>query len=116
MKRATNNEQSTFSADAPPRKLLPYAWPLFTAVWLLFPAGFVVQVLRTGLPPVQLLAFLASLAAFVGVFLCLMLRYSFPAESGSGSSWSSPPSRSTSSSRTAAASLTASCTSCLPQR
>jgi two-component system, NarL family, sensor histidine kinase DesK len=79
MKRATNNEQPTFSAAAPPRNLLPYAWPLFTAVWLLFPAGFVVQVLRTGLPPVQLLAFLASLAAFVGVFLCLMLRYPFPA-------------------------------------
>src|SRR5215210_3937589 len=87
MTRATNNEQQMISADAPPagvtdaspRNLLPYAWPLFTVVWLLFPAGFVVQVLRTGLPPVQLLAFLASLTGFVGVFLCLMLRYPFPA-------------------------------------
>ncbi len=85
MTRATNNEQSMISAppagvaDASRRKLLPLAWPLFTAVWLLFPAGFVVQVLRTGLPPVQLLAFLASLTGFVGAFLWLMLRYPFPA-------------------------------------
>ena len=85
MTRATNSEQAMISAPpagvagASRRKMLPYAWPLFTAVWLLFPAGFVVQVLRTGLPPVQLLAFLASLTGFVGVFLWLMLRYPFPA-------------------------------------
>jgi two-component system sensor histidine kinase DesK len=65
--------------DASPRKPLPFAWLLFTAVWLLFPIGFVMQVLRTGLPPVQLLAFLAPIAAFVAVFLWLMLRYPFPA-------------------------------------
>jgi two-component system, NarL family, sensor histidine kinase DesK len=65
--------------DASPRRPLPFAWLLFTAVWLLFPIGFVMQVLRTGLPPVHLLAFLASIAAFIAVFLWLMLRYPFPA-------------------------------------
>src|SRR4051812_29541199 len=61
------------------RKPLPFAWLLFTAMWLLFPIGFVVQVLRTDLSTLQLLAFLASNAAFIAVFLWLMLRYPFPA-------------------------------------
>jgi hypothetical protein len=65
--------------DASPRRPLPFAWLLFTAVWLLFPIGFVMQVLQTGLPPVHLLTFLASIAAFIAVFLWLMLRYPFPA-------------------------------------
>jgi two-component system sensor histidine kinase DesK len=87
MAQARDNEQPTTSAgdasagivDDPRHNLLPYAWPLFTAVWLLFPIGFVVQVLRTDLPPVQLLAFLVSMTCFIGVFLWLMLRYPFPA-------------------------------------
>lgn len=85
--QATRNEPSTTSADGTPagganasrRKPLPFWWLLFTTIWLLFPAGFVVQVLRTDLSPVQLLAFLASLVAFIAVFLWLMLRYPFPA-------------------------------------
>ena len=88
MAQAANNEQPTTPAvgasegvvSSSRRKLLPYAWPLFTAVWLLFPIGFVIQVLRSGLAPVQMLSFLASIAAFVAVFLWLMLRYPFPAE------------------------------------
>jgi two-component system sensor histidine kinase DesK len=87
MAQATDNEQPTSPAagvsagitDASPRRPLPFGWLLFTAVWLLFPIGLVVQVLRTGLAPVQLLAFLASMAAFIAVFLWLMLRYPFPA-------------------------------------
>lgn len=87
MAQARDNEQATTSAgdasagvvDDPRHNLLPYAWPLFTAVWLLFPIGFVVQVLRTDPPPVQLLAFLVSMTCFIGVFLWLMLRYPFPA-------------------------------------
>lgn len=83
---ARDNEQPTTSAGdahtgvvgASHDKLLPVAWLLFTAVWLLFPVGFVIQVLRTDLSPVQLLAFLTSVVAFVGVFLWLMLRYPFP--------------------------------------
>ena len=87
MAQATDNEQPTSPAagvsagitDASPRRPLPFGWLLFTAVWLLFPIGLVVQVLRTGLAPVQLLAFLASMAASIAVFLWLMLRYPFPA-------------------------------------
>jgi two-component system sensor histidine kinase DesK len=67
-------------ADVSHHKLLPLGWLLFTAVWLLFPVGFVVQVLRTtDLSPLQLLALLTSLAAFISIFLWLMLRYPFPA-------------------------------------
>jgi two-component system sensor histidine kinase DesK len=88
MAQAANNEQPTSPAvgasggvvSPSRRKLLPYAWPLFTALWLLFPIGFVIQVLRTDLSPVQMLSFLASIAAFVAIFLWLMLRYPFPAE------------------------------------
>ena len=84
--QARDNEQPTTSAggvyaevaDASRDKPLPVAWLLFTAVWLLFPVGFVIQVLRTDLSPVELLAFLASIGAFVAVFLWLMLRYPFP--------------------------------------
>ena len=87
MTQATDNEQPPNSADgasarivdAPRHKLLPFAWPLFTVVWLLFPVGFVIQVLRTDLSLVQVLAFLASMVALVAVFLWLMLRYPFPA-------------------------------------
>ena len=88
MAQAANNEQPTSPAvgasggvvSPSRRKLLPFAWPLFTAVWLLFPIGFVIQVLRTDLSPVQMLSFVASIAAFIAVFLWLMLRYPFPAE------------------------------------
>ena len=87
MAQATDSEQPMSStsgdsagiADASRHKLLSFAWPLFTAVWLLFPVGFVVQVLRTtDLSPLQLLELLTSLAAFVSIFLWLMLRYPFP--------------------------------------
>ncbi len=84
--QARDNEQPTTSAggvyarvaDASRDKPLPVAWLLFTAVWLLFPVGFVIQVLQTDLSPVELLAFLASIVAIVAVFLWLMLRYPFP--------------------------------------
>ena len=83
--RATSNESSTTTADGAPagdandlrRKPLPFAWKLFTAVWLLFPIGFVVQALGSDHSPVQLLALLASLAVFISIFLWLMLRYPF---------------------------------------
>jgi two-component system, NarL family, sensor histidine kinase DesK len=84
--QARDNEQPTTSSagvyagvgNASRDKPLPVAWLLFTAVWLLFPVGFVVQVLQTDRSPVELLAFLASIMAFVAVFLWLMLRYPFP--------------------------------------
>src|SRR5215204_1394250 len=87
MAQISNNERPTSAAggasaslaDASRRKPLPFGWLLFTAVWLLFPVGLVVQVLRTDLSWVQLLVFLASIAAFVAIFLWLMLRYPFPA-------------------------------------
>ena len=66
-------------AGASFERLRPLGWPLFTAVWLLFGVGFVVQVLRTGPSPVELLVFLISMSAFVALFLWLMLRYPFPA-------------------------------------
>ncbi len=87
MAQAAGSKQPTNSvsgaaaeiADASLHKLLPFTWPLFTAVWLLFPISFVIQVLRTtDLSSLQLLAFLASLAAFVSIFLWLMIRYPFP--------------------------------------
>src|SRR3712207_5057543 len=85
--QARDNEQPTASAggvyaqlaDASRDKPLPVAWLLFTAVWLLFPVGFVIQVLQqTDLSPVELLAFMTSIGTFVTVFLWLMLRYPFP--------------------------------------
>ena len=64
---------------ASPRELLPFASPRFTALWLLFPVGFVIQVLRTtNLSTLQMAAFLTSMAAFLALFLWLMLRYPFP--------------------------------------
>ncbi len=95
MAQATNNEQPASPAvgasegvvSPSRRKLLPFAWPLFTAVWLLFPIGFVIQVLRTDLSPVQMLSFLVSIVAFVAIFLWLMLRYPFPAELASRELW-----------------------------
>ncbi len=87
MAQARDNEQPTTSAsgvytggaDVSRGKPLPVAWLLFTAVWLLFPVGFVIQVLQTtDLFPLQLLALLTSLAAFISIFLWLMLRYPFP--------------------------------------
>ena len=64
---------------ASPRELLPFAWPRFAALWLLFPVGFVIQVLRTtNLSTLQMVAFVASMAAFLALFLWLMLRYPFP--------------------------------------
>lgn len=78
MAQTKDNERPRIG-DASRRKLLPFGWTLFTAVWLSFSAGFVAQVLRTGLAPLQTLAFLSSMAAFVAVFVWLMLRYPFPA-------------------------------------
>lgn len=87
MAQAADSEQPTSSVsgdsagigDASRHKLLPFGWLLFTTVWLLFPVGFVIQVLRTtDLSPLQLLALLTSLAAFISIFLWLMLRYPFP--------------------------------------
>ena len=89
--QATNDERPTIFAgeastassfagvaDASLDRLLPLGWPLFTAVWLLFPVGFVIQVLQTtDLTAVQMLTFVASMAAYVAVFLWLMLRYPF---------------------------------------
>jgi len=75
--RITDNEQPNIPG-ASLRKPLPFAWTLFTAVWLLFPIGFVIQVLQTDLSPVRTLAFLASMAVLVAVFVWLMLRYPFP--------------------------------------
>lgn len=46
-------------------------------MWLFFPLSAVLEMLRTGLPTAGLLAFLASMAGYVAVFLWLMLRYPF---------------------------------------
>ena len=71
--QARDNEQPTTSAgsvhagvaDASRDKPLPIAWLLFTAVWLLFPVDHVIQVLRTDLSPVELLALAVSVLAIV---------------------------------------------------
>jgi two-component system sensor histidine kinase DesK len=69
------------AADAPLRRLLPFAWPLFASMWLVFPVGIAVGVLRAGhLAPAGLLAFLASTAAYASVYLWIMLRYPFRGE------------------------------------
>jgi two-component system sensor histidine kinase DesK len=74
------SSDSTGIADVSRHKLLPFGWTLFTAVWLLFSAGFIVRVIRTtDLSPLHLLALLASMVAFVSIFLWLMLLYPFPA-------------------------------------
>lgn len=71
--------ESTSSGDddASLRKLLPLAWPVFTALWLVFPIGSVMEMVRADLALIRLLAFLTSMAAFVAVFLWLMLAYPF---------------------------------------
>jgi len=46
-------------------------------MWLVFPVASVVDVLGKDLPPIRLLAFLASMAAYVAVYLWLVLRYPF---------------------------------------
>ena len=79
MRQTVDDEGAGFPRDALPfRWLLPYAWPLFTAVWLFFSAGFVSGVLQTGLSPAQTLVFFASIAVFAAPFVWLMLRYSCP--------------------------------------
>ena len=75
--KAPASGRSTGYEDVSPSRLLPLAWPLFTAMWLLFPIGIVVQMLSEDLTTARLLAFLASMAAYVAVFLWLMLRYRF---------------------------------------
>ena len=86
MTQTTDNGQPTSSGgnasargvNAPRREPLSFAWTLFIAVWLLYPATFAVQMLQSDLSPLQTLTFLASLVAFVAIFLLLMLRYPFP--------------------------------------
>jgi two-component system sensor histidine kinase DesK len=68
---------SKMAADTSRRNLLPLAWPLFAVMWLVFPITSVLDMLGTGLTPVRLLAFLASMVAYVAVYLWLMLRYPF---------------------------------------
>ncbi|MBA2693697.1 MAG: sensor histidine kinase [Rubrobacter sp.] len=77
MARAYDKETSRAAGD-PRRNPAPLGWTLFTGVWLLFPVGFVFQAFRAGLSPVGMMAFVASMAAFVAVFVWLMLRYPFP--------------------------------------
>ena len=78
-----NEKPATSSGGVPvevasPSKLVPFGWTLFTMVWLLFSVGFIVQVLGRGSSPIGTLAFLASMVAFVSMFVWLMLRYPFP--------------------------------------
>ncbi len=79
MPETANNDRphtggaATSATDA----LLPYAWPLFAAIWLLFPIGSVVEILGRDLAPIQMLAFLVAMAAYAAVYLWLMLRYPF---------------------------------------
>lgn len=83
----SNNRRHTDSAgvskmatDASLRHLVPLAWPLFAVMWLVFPIASVVDMLGTGLTPVRLLEFLASMVAYVSVYLWLVLRYPFRGE------------------------------------
>jgi two-component system sensor histidine kinase DesK len=57
--------------------LLPFAWPLFALMWLVFPIASVVDMLGMDLTPIQLLAFLALTVAYVAVYVWLVLRYPF---------------------------------------
>ena len=66
-------------AGASGRMLRPFAWPLFTAAWLLFGVGFVAQAVRSDLAAPRLIGLVVPLAAFIGLFLWLMLHYPFPA-------------------------------------
>jgi two-component system sensor histidine kinase DesK len=83
----SNNRRPTDSAgaskmatDASHRHLVLLAWPLFAVMWLVFPIASVVDMLGTGLTPVRLLAFLASMVAYVSVYLWRVLRYPFRGE------------------------------------
>lgn len=76
---------SSGNADASLHKLLPLAWPIFTALWLVFPIGGVVEMVRSDPGPIPLVAFLTSMAAFVAVFLWLMLAYPFRGKETSAS-------------------------------
>jgi two-component system sensor histidine kinase DesK len=83
----SNNRRPTDSAgaskmatDASHRHLVLLAWPLFAVMWLVFPIASVVDMLGTGLTPVRLLAFLASMVAYVSLYLWLVLRYPFRGE------------------------------------
>ena len=71
---------SKMATDASLRHLVPLAWPLFAVMWLVFPIASVVDMLGTGLTPVRLLAFLASMVAYVSIYLWLVLRYPFHVE------------------------------------
>jgi two-component system, NarL family, sensor histidine kinase DesK len=69
------------SVEAPLRRLLPFAWPVFAAMWLVFPVGVAAGALRAGsFAPAGLLAFLFSMAAYAVVYLWLVLRYPFRGE------------------------------------
>jgi len=68
------------ATDASHRHLVLLAWPLFAVMWLVFPIASVVDMLGTALTPVRLLAFLASMVAYVSVYLWLVLRYPFRGE------------------------------------
>ena len=76
--RSDGTAVAAATADAALRGLLPFAWPLFASMWLVFPVGIAAGVLRTGnLSPASLLAFLASMAAYAAVYLRLVLRHPF---------------------------------------
>lgn len=76
---------SSGDADASLHKLLPLAWPIFTALWLMFPIGSVVEMVQSDPGPFPLVAFLISMAAFVAVFFWLMLAYPFRGKESSAS-------------------------------
>lgn len=67
-----------FGGNLSYRTLLPYAWLLFTAVWLFYSAGFVSEVLQESPSSAQTLVFLASLTVFAASFVWLMVRYACP--------------------------------------
>ena len=67
-----------FGGNLSYRTLLPYAWLVFTAVWLFYSAGFVSKVLQESPSSTQTLLFLASLTVFAASFVWLMVRYACP--------------------------------------
>ena len=78
MSQTIHNEKPPRDAASDLRRgLVSFAWPFFAAMWLLFPLGEAIRVLRTAHSPVQAIPFLASMAVFASVFLWLMLRYPF---------------------------------------
>ena len=79
MRRPIENGGTRPSHDNPPyRKVLPFAWLLFSAVWLFYSAGFVTTVLETSPSTAETVLFLASLMVFAAPFVWLMVRYSCP--------------------------------------